>query len=374
MANKDLYSILGLQHGASIDEVKKSFKKLAVQFHPDKQQGKSDAEKKAAEEKFKEINEAYSVLSDAKKKQEYDTFGSVGGGGMNMGGGFADMADFIRNMHSAGMSGFNPFANDDDDFNPFGGGDRQVIINGNDIRIRIDCTIEDIYNSANKTVKYSRKIKCSECNGSGSKNNEKTTCPHCHGTGLYTETKRISPFQVIQNTTTCPYCHGTGQMIKDPCRKCNGTGLEETKETVTIPIPIEVRDGVVLTMSGMGDMAPNNMGNPGDLYVKFNVQSHNTFKIAENNIDLECHVKVGILDCITGTSVSVKTIKGNNVNVNIPVGTKDKQKVVVSGYGMPMRNGRFGNMVVIVDQVMPSKLTSDETEKLNELKHSKNFK
>ena len=130
MANKDLYSVLGLQHGASIDEVKKAFKKLAIQYHPDKQQGKSDAEKKQAEDKFKEINEAYSILSDAKKKQEYDNFGYVGGGGMNMdGGGFEDMADFIRNMHSAGMYGFNPFGGG---FNPFGGGNSQVIINGDD--------------------------------------------------------------------------------------------------------------------------------------------------------------------------------------------------------------------------------------------------
>ena len=371
MANKDLYAILGLQHGASIDEVRKAFKKLAIQFHPDKQQGKSEAEKKQAEDKFKEINEAYSILSDAKKKQEYDNFGSVGGGGMNMGGGFSDMADFIRNMHSAGMGGFNPFGGD---FNPFGGGSRQVIINGDDIRIKIDCTIEDIYNGVTKNVKYTRKVKCHECNGSGSKTNEKSTCSHCQGTGMYTETKRISAFQVIQNTTTCPYCHGTGQIIKDPCRKCGGTGLEETKETVNIPIPKEVRDGAVVSMSGMGNMAPNNMGNPGDLLIKFSVRAHENFTIAENNIDLECHVKVGVLDCITGCNVTVKTIKGTNVKVEIPIGTKDKQKLVVSGYGMPIGNGRFGNMVVIIDQVMPSKLNSDETEKLNELKHSKNFK
>jgi len=372
MANKDLYSILGLQHGASAEDIKAAYRSLSKKFHPDLQQGKSEAEKKQAEEKFKEINEAYSVLSDPKKKQEYDNFGSVGGGGMNMGGGFSDMADFIRNMHNSGMmGGFNPFGGG---FNPFGGGNSQVIINGDDIHIKIDCTIEDIYNGATKSVKYTRKVKCHECNGTGSKSNEKTTCPHCHGTGMYTETKRISAFQVIQNTTTCPYCHGTGQMIKDPCRKCGGTGLEETKETVNIPIPIEVRNGAIVSMSGMGNMAPNNMGNPGDLLIKFTVRPHDRFAIAENNIDLECHVKVGVLDCITGCNVTVKTIKGTDLKVEIPIGIKDKQKLAVSGYGMPIGNGRFGNMIVIIDQVMPSKLNSDETEKLNELKHSKNFK
>lgn len=371
MANKDLYSVLGLQHGASADDIKSAYRNLSKKFHPDLQQGKSDVEKKEAEEKFKEINEAYSTLSDPKKKQEYDNFGSVGGGGMNFGGHFSDMADFIRNMHSSGMGGFSHFGGG---FNPFGGGNSQVIINGDDIRIKIDCTIEDIYNGSTKTIKYTRKVKCHDCNGSGSKTNEKTTCPHCQGTGMYTETKRISPFQVIQNTTTCPYCHGTGQMIKDPCRKCGGTGLEETKETVNIPIPKEVRDGVVVSMEGMGNMAPNNMGNPGDLLIKFNVRQHDKFIIAENNIDIECHVKVGVLDCITGCNITVKTIKGTDAKVVVPVGTKDKQKIVVSGYGMPIGNGRFGNMVVIIDQVMPTKLSGDEITKLNELKNSKNFK
>jgi len=365
MGNKDLYSVLGLQHGASADDIKSAYRSLSKKFHPDLQQGKSDAEKKQAEEKFKEINEAYSVLSDPKKKQEYDNFGSVGGG-MNMGGGFSDMADFIRNMHNSGMmGGFDPFGND------FGGG--RPIVNGDDIRIKIDCTIEDIYNSANKTVKYSRKVKCSECNGSGSKNGESTTCPHCNGTGMITETRRLSAFQIIQNTTTCPHCHGTGTIVKNPCHKCNGTGLEETKETVTINIPIEVRNGVVVSMEGMGDMAPNNMGAPGNLLIKFNVQSHPTFTIAENNIDLECKVKVNVFDCITGCEKTVNAINGGKVNVKIPAGAKDKQRIVIRSQGMPIGNGRYGDMIVIVDQLMPTRLSHDETKKINELKNSVKF-
>lgn len=367
MASKDLYAILGLQHGASIDEVRKNFKKLALQFHPDKQQGKSDNEKKQAEERFKEINEAYSVLSDPKKKQEYDNFGSYGGGGMDMGGGgFADMADFIRNMHSSGgFGGFDPFGNG------FGGG--RPIVNGGDVRIKIDCTIEDIYNSANKTVKYSRKVKCGECNGNGSKNGESATCPHCNGTGMVTETRRLSAFQIIQNSTTCPHCHGTGTFVKNPCHKCDGTGLEETKETVTINIPIEVRNGVVVSMEGMGDMAPNNMGAPGNLLIKFNVLEHPSFRIVENNIDLECKVKVNVFDCITGCEKTVNTINGGKVNVKIPAGAKDKQRIVIRSQGMPIGNGRYGDMVVIVDQLMPTRLSHDETKKINELKDSVKF-
>lgn len=367
--NKDLYSVLGLQHGASIDEVKKAFKKLAIQYHPDKQQGKSDAEKKEAEEKFKEINEAYSTLSDPKKKQEYDQFGSIGGG-MGMGGGdFSDMASFIRNMHSSG--GFNPFGGG---FNPFGGGyDAEPIVNGEDVRIKIECTLEDIYNGVTKTVKYGRKIKCTECNGTGSKTGEKGTCPYCNGTGRERITRR-STFGIEITETICSHCHGTGRMVKDPCRKCGGTGLEDTKETIQIPIPIEVRDGVVVRMDGMGDMAPNNMGNPGNLYIKFNVKPNQQFNIAENNVDLKTSVKVNILDCITGCEKNVTCINGAKTAVKIPIGTRNGQEIIVRGQGMPIGNGRYGNLVVTIEQIMPTSLTSDEIAKINELKTSKNFK
>lgn len=366
--NKDLYSVLGLQHGASIDEVKKAFKKLAVQYHPDKQHGKSDAEKKEAEEKFKEINEAYSTLSDPKKKQEYDQFGSIGGG-MGMGGGdFSDMASFIRNMHSSG--GFNPFGGG---FNPFGGGyDAEPIVNGEDIRIRIDCTVEDVYNGATKTIKYSRKVKCQDCNGTGSKSGDKCKCSHCNGTGVETITKR-NAFGMEMTQTVCRHCHGTGRMIKDPCHKCGGTGLIETKETVSIPIPNEVRDGVVVRMDGMGHMAPNNMGNPGNLYVKFNVRADSSFTIV-NDVDLKSRIKVNILDCITGCEKTIAAINGGRINIKVPLGAKNGQQIVVRGQGMPYNNGRHGDLIIEIEQVMPTSLTSDEITKINGLKTSKNFK
>ena len=366
--NKDLYSVLGLQHGASIDEVKKAFKKLAIQYHPDKQQGKSDAEKKEAEEKFKEINEAYSTLSDPKKKQEYDQFGSIGGG-MGMGGSdFSDMASFIRNMHSSG--GFNPFGGG---FNPFGGGyEAEPIVNGEDIRIRIECTVEDVYNGATKTIKYPRKVKCPDCNGTGSKSGDKCKCPHCNGTGVETITKR-SAFGMEMTQTVCRHCHGTGRMIKDPCHKCGGTGLIETKETVSIPIPNEVRDGVVVRMDGMGHMAPNNMGNPGNLYVKFNVRADSSFTIV-NDVGLKSRIKVKILDCITGCEKTIAAINGGRINIKVPLGAKNGQQIVVRGQGMPYNNGRHGDLIIEVEQVMPTSLTSDEITKLNDLKTSKNFK
>lgn len=362
--SKDLYKVLGLQRGASDDEIKKAYRKLALQFHPDKQQGKSDGEKKEAEDRFKEINEAYSVLSDPRKKREYDQFGSVG---INMDGdSFSGMADFIRNMHSTG----DPFASF---FNNSNGRNTEPIINGEDTRIRVECTLEDIYKGVTKTVKYTRKVKCSDCNGTGSKNGEKGTCPHCNGTGVERVTKR-SAFGIQITETYCRHCNGTGRLIKDPCRKCGGTGLEETKETVQIPIPIEVRDGIIIRMDGMGNMAPNNMGNPGDLYVKFSVKPSSQFTIAQNNVDIKTSVKVNVLDCITGCDKTVPCISGAKTTVKIPLGAKNGQEVVVRGQGMPIGNGRYGDMLVRIEQVMPNCLTSDELEKINGLKTSKNFK
>lgn len=373
MTNKNLYSVLGLQPGASIDEVKRAFKKLAILYHPDKQQNKSEAEKKKAEEKFKEINEAYSVLSDPKKKQDYDTFGSVGGGGMNMGDGFADMADIIRNMHSAGafgssFGGFGPFSGGfDDDFDT-----RPSQVNGTDAKIKLDCTLEDIYNQTSKTIQYTRKVKCPDCNGSGSKSSEKVTCPYCNGTGTQVTTQHmLNGF--IQSRQVCTHCHGTGVSVKDPCRKCHGTGLVEGKGTVNFTIPIDARIGTTMIIPGMGHMAPNNMGEPGNMHVHFNVLPHSVYTLADNNVDLVCWVKVNVFDCITGCKTSVKCINGNKIDVDIPAGMKDNESLVVRGYGMPVGNGRYGDMIVKIKQVMPSKLSKDDTKKIEELKKSVKF-
>lgn len=365
MANKDLYSVLGLQHGASIDEVKKAFKKLAVQYHPDKQQGKSDAEKKAAEEKFKEINEAYTILSDPQKKQEYDNFGSVGGG-MNMGGGFSDLGDIIRHMHSTG--GF-----DFDGFNPFGGGARQrAEVPGENVRIRLNCSIEDIYNGTTKTIKYDRKVKCHSCNGTGSKDGKSGKCSYCNGTGQIRKTSG-NAFMTQTFITDCPHCHGTGQMITNPCHTCGGTGLETQKETLTVTIPQEVRDGNIIEMPGMGHMAPNGGSMPGNLHIMFSVAPHPVFTISPDGCNLECKIDVNVMDCITGCKKEITGINGKKLNVNIPMGTKDKQTITINGNGMPLGNGRYGNLIVTVNQIMPKTLSKDNIKVINELKNNLKF-
>ena len=368
MANKDLYSVLGLQHGASVDEVKKAFKKLAVQYHPDKQQGKSEAEKKQAEEKFKEINEAYTILSDPQKKQEYDNFGSVGGG-MDMGGGFGDLGDIIRHMHSSG--GFNPFGN----FDPFEGGfggRQQTETPGEDIRIKLDCTIEDVYNGVTKTVKFARKVKCSTCNGTGSKDGKSGKCPHCGGTGRIRKTTG-NAFMQQTIISDCPHCHGTGQMISNPCHKCHGTGLEETKETIQITIPQAARTGNVIQIPGNGNMAPNGGSIPGNLLVMFNILPHSTFNITPDGRNLECKVNVNVFDCITGCQKEITAINGKKLTINIPSGAKDKQAVMSYGNGMSLGEGRYGDLIVTINQVMPKSLSKDDIKAINELKNNIKF-
>jgi len=380
MANKNYYSILGINRNASEDEIKKAFKKLAMQLHPDKQQGKSETEKKAAEEKFKDVNEAYSVLSDKDKRKQYDLYGTVGD--MGMGGGFSpdeDLADLIRGMHSG--FGFG-FADDIGDIFGRGRTAQRPIVKGSDIRIRVEYTLEEAYSGATKTVRYNRQTLCSECNGKGSKTGTPSTCHHCHGTGVVMETERLNPFQTISRSTTCRHCGGTGVLISDPCRKCNGLGLESTSETVDIKIPKGVVNGMG-QMDGMGNMAPRGDGISGNLIIQFVQKKHDIFVRPDGTADLACKKNVGVLDCITGCEDTVTCIDGTKVKIAIPAGTKDGAVITVKKKGMPHQdNGshglwnstEYGDMLVYISQVMPTSLSKDEKNVIASLKNSKNFK
>lgn len=365
--NKDLYSILGVDKNTSDEEIKKRYRKLCLQFHPDKQNGKSDAEKKEAEEKFKEISEAYSVLSDPEKKKQYDMYGTVGEqpgfGGMD-----DAMAEFIRHMHNPfggfGMGGFNPFEER---------GPENVVVNGTDIRVKIQCTLEEAYNGASKTIKYKRKAKCPDCGGSGSKTNEVEVCSKCHGTGRYRQVFQTGwESQIIDRQ--CDECNGTGKKIKNKCHKCSGSGLTEITETITLNVPNDVMSGNVVVKSGYGNDAPNNLGQSGNLIIMFVVKTNSIFGVAENGYDLYCKTEVGVLDCITGTETDIKCIDGTKVKMTVPKYTKENTKIVVKGKGMPKPNGTYGDMFVFVQQKMPTDLSKDEIKMLDELKKQKHFK
>jgi len=359
MANKDYYSILGVAQGASDAEIKKAFRKLAAQYHPDKQTDKSDEEKKQAEEKFKDINEAYQVLSDAEKRKHYDTYGTIEGMGGFEGASNNDLMEMFRRMHENMFAGFG-----EENF--------QRVAKGTNCRIALECTLEDIYNGATKTIRYKRMGKCSECNGSGSRSGNVQTCPDCHGTGVRTRSYTNGAFTQIERMP-CTTCHGTGTVNTDPCPDCHGSGLVQISETVTIQIPPTARDNSYTVLEGKGNEAPNGMGECGDLIVVFRVKQHSVFGISNNNFDIYCKTNVNIIDCILGCEKEVSCLDGTKVKITIPQGSKENSRVVVKGKGLS--NGyRNGDMLVYVNQIMPKTLSEDEKKTLKELKNSKNFK
>ena len=363
---KDLYQILGLTEddkklsGDKFEKkLKKQYKKLCLTYHPDKQVGKSDKEQKEAEEKFKEINEAYSILSDASKKQQYDLFGTTDN---NNRGGFDDFDSFYK-QHFDGFDPFNPFRYKQQN---------NIVINGENIRIRYKCTLEDIYNNAQHTIKYKKQGKCPDCDGTGSLNGELVDCPICHGTGAYKEYIQRGMTTVIKQTS-CPHCHGLGKVPKLPCSKCNGTGLVETTQTATITIPQGVTNDTYIMLQGLGHDAPNKLGSSGSLIVVFEIKEHPYFKLNENGVDLTCSIDVDILDCITGCDKTIKCLDNTEVKLKVPKFSKHKDVLTIRGKGMPNRN-HYGDLFITINQIMPNDLSKEELELINKLKLSKNFK
>ena len=360
MERKDYYKILGLsdsdkklQGDEFKKKVKQNYKKNALKYHPDRQHGKSDEEKKAAEEKFKELAEAYEVLSDDTKRSQYDN----PMGGMNFDfGGFGNFDDI--------MNGFDPFG-----FGLNGRGNSQKVQKGQSIRITIGATLEELYNGVTKQIKYKKQTKCSDCNGSGMANgSKKETCSHCGGTG-----QLFSQNGGWQTITTCPYCGGKGTIITNPCKSCGGSGLVEKSTTVEISIPKNVQDGTQLVMRGQGGDAPNG-GVNGDLLVVVREIKHNKF-IRQGN-DLYFQLDVPILDALLGGSVIVETIDGKQLTTKLQQGVSDGFKIRFSGKGMPHQdsNSKYGDMYGVVNLKLPTKLDENEINVLKSLKGKGNFK
>lgn len=356
MEKKDYYKILGLseedkklQGDSFKSKLKKCYKKKALDLHPDRQHGKSDAEKKEAEEKFKEVAEAYEVLSDDTKRSQYDNpmsgFGSAFGG-FN---GFEDI-----------MNGFDPFG-----FN-MGGAPKNP--KGQTIRITIGATLEELYNGVTKQIKYKKNTKCSNCGGSGmTKESRKETCSHCGGTGQF-----FSQNGGWQTISTCPYCGGKGSTIINPCKTCGGGGLVEEPITVDITIPKNAPDGIQLVLKGYGGDAPNG-GIPGDLLVVIREMPH--AKFARQGNDLYFKLEVPVLDALVGGNVVVTTIDGKQLSAKIQQGVSEGAKIRFSGKGMPINESKtaFGDMFGVVTLKMPQKLNATEIETLKTLQGKGNF-
>ena len=371
MAKRDYYEVLGLQKGASAEEIKKAYRKLAVKYHPDKNPGN-----KEAEEKFKEAAEAYSVLSDADKKARYDQFGHAGveGAGPDFSGGFGNLNDILNDLFGGGFGGFSGFGGGFGGFGGgFGGGQRQQRVHrGRDIRVRVKLTLEEIAQGVEKEISIEKSVPCPDCGGRGAKNSSDIkTCPACNGTG---QVQRVVNSFLGQTVTysTCQQCGGEGKIISNPCRTCNGTGLVRQRETIKVKIPAGVEAGMQLTIQGEGHAAKNN-GINGDLLVVIEEQAHKDLKREGNNL---FYTKIiSITDAILGAEVEIPCLDGP-YRIKVEPGTQSGTVIRLRNKGLPTVNGYggVGDMYVKIAVWIPKKLNKDEKEIVETLREKESFK
>ena len=371
MAEKrDYYEVLGVEKNASADDIKKAYRKKAIQYHPDKNPGD-----KEAEEKFKEAAEAYEVLSDPQKRQRYDQFGhaGVGGAGGYSGGGMS-MEDIFTHFGDI----FEGAGFDLGDLgNMFmGGGGRSRgprVRRGSDMRVKVRLTLEDIAKGCEKKIKVRKLVQCKDCNGSGSADGSSETCPTCKGTGRVIRQQR-GIFGMMQVQTECDTCHGEGRIIKNKCPKCNGEGVVRDEEIITINIPAGVMGGMQLTVPGKGNAAPRG-GVPGDLLVLIEEEEHKDFVRQES--DLVYNLLLDVPTAILGGQVQIPTLSGD-VKITITPGTQPGKVLRMRGKGLPRidqygRNYGVGDLLINVGVYIPEKLSKDEKKLIEQLQDSPNI-
>lgn len=356
---KDYYELLGVSKDASASEIKSAFRKLAKKYHPDNKETGDEA-------KFKEIGEAYAVLSDENKRRQYDQFGSAAFDGSNGFGGFdpgdVDLNDILRSVFGGGFSGgFSSGGFGFDDF--FGGSTRNTnrARKGKDTLVRIDLTLEEAAFGIDKEITLNLNDTCDNCNGVGGF--EEKTCDYCHGNG-YVVTEQRSIFGVMQSQSVCPKCKGSGKTFKSVCEKCSGTGQVRRKKTISVHIPEGVETGHQLRMTGKGESGING-GPNGDIYLEINVKESSFYKRDGNNLYI--HMPITITDAILGCKKEVPTIYGN-VMMEIKPGTQNNTKYKLRGKGIKGVNSIMkGDQYVIIDVMIPDKLTRDQKALIKEL-------
>ena len=364
MADKrDYYEVLGVQKGASEDEIKKAYRKSAKQYHPDLHPGD-----KVAEEKFKEVNEAYEVLSDSEKRARYDQFGHAGvDPNFGAGGG----SPFGQDMDIGDI--FNSFFGG---FGGFGGGRRSnpnAPRRGNDIEAQVVITFDESAKGCKKTVTYTNVVTCDDCHGTGAqKGTQAKTCTACGGSGRVTVSQR-SPFGVVQTQRACDACRGKGKIIDSPCRSCNGSGRVRKKKQVEINIPAGISDGQVLNVGGHGNSGING-GPSGDLHVYIKVKPHELFE--RRGDDAWCEMPITVAQAMLGSEVIVPTLDGK-VSYPIHEGTQAGDVFKLKGKGFPHLNGRGrGDQFVRMNIEIPRSLNSKQknaVKELDELLNDKNY-
>ncbi len=351
MADKrDYYEVLGLSKGASDDEIKKAYRKLAKKYHPDMNPGD-----KEAEEKFKEANEAYAVLSDPDKKAKYDQYGhaafdpAMGGSGFGGFDGF-DFGDIFSSFFGGGMGGGSQRS-------------RNAPMRGEDLQYRVTLTFEEAAFGCKKDISYGRVEKCSECSGSGAaKGTSPETCPTCGGSGQVRTSQR-TPFGVFQSTHACDNCRGTGKIVKSPCKNCNGKGYVKLQKKLTVTIPAGIDSGEYLRVTGQGNDGRNG-GPAGDLIVAVTVRPHQIFE--RNGTTIYCDIPITFVEAALGAEIDVPTLE-EPVKYTIPEGTQTGASFTVRGSGIAStRTGRRGDLVFTVSVEVPKNLSEKQKDILRD--------
>jgi len=358
MAKRDYYDILGINKNANPEEIKSAYRKQAVKYHPDKNPGD-----KAAEDKFKEASEAYSILSDKKKKENYDNFGHAafenGGGGQSGGfGGFsgADFSDIFEDF-------FGDFGSSSRSRNKRSSSNR-----GSDLRYDLSITLEEAYLGKKQNIQFSTSEKCNTCKGNGSKPGySPERCGYCGGSG---RVRSSQGFFTVQQT--CPQCAGSGKEITNPCNDCNAQGIKKASKKITVTIPKGVDDGTRIRLADKGE-AGSRGGANGDLYLFINVKPHELFKRSDENLFFE--FPISIADAALGTTIEIPTIDGGKAKIKIPEGTQSGKQFRLKGKGMPyMRGSGDGDLYVQINTEVPVSLNKEQKDLLEKFRQIENEK
>jgi molecular chaperone DnaJ len=324
MSKRDYYEVLGLSKTATADEIKKAYRKLAKEFHPDKNAGD-----KEAEEKFKEISEAYEHLSDENKKAKYDRFGHSGGND----------------------TGFNPFRtrNPFSGFNPFGNDFTQTQRVGANMSLLLKLSLEEIFNGVKKTYKYTRNVSCHTCEGHGG--TDVHECSTCNGSGSVTQVYN-TPIGYVQQQSTCTICDGVGKTYKTKCNTCNGSGLEKKEETIEVEVPAGVQEGMTFVMSGKGHGVKS--GIEGDLHIKVMELPHSVF--TRNGADLKMNLKLSYPQLVLGDKVEIETIENSKIRISVPEGSDVGSNLRIPNKGTKIygKEGR-GDLIINLGVDIPKK-------------------
>jgi molecular chaperone DnaJ len=354
MQKEDYYNVLGVERNASQDDIKRAYRKLALKYHPDKNQGN-----KQAEEKFKVAAEAYEVISDPAKRQRYDQFGHEGlrGGDARGFGNFEDIFDAFGDIFGGGGGGgiFEEF---------FGGGRQQAAKRGASLRCDVTLDFKEVATGIEKTIEITKRDFCEECRGTGArKGTSPVSCPYCKAKG---EIHQRQGFFTIR--TTCPKCQGNGKIIETPCGKCGGHGMYPKKSNIKVQIPAGIEEDSRLRVAGQGESGPNG-AHPGDLYCDIHIKPHSIFKRQDH--DIICEFPITFTQAALGCEIEVPTILGKLRKVRIPAGMQSDDIISVRGEGFPhVRGFGVGNLLVHIVVETPTKLTPRQEELLREFAES----